>query len=109
MNSPQPHDALGPIRSLFADDPDMVDLVQMFVEEMTERIAALEAAAKAVDRQSLKTLAHQLKGAAGGYGFPALGEVAALVEAAATTSEGDLSQLTQRVEQLISICRRAKA
>ena len=67
-------------RSEFADDPDMSEIVTLFVSELPQRMAAMHAALAAGDIERLRTLAHQLKGAAGGYGFPKLGEAAALID-----------------------------
>jgi HPt (histidine-containing phosphotransfer) domain-containing protein len=53
-------------------------------------------------------LAHQLKGAGGSYGFPAITEAAAAVENA--LADGlDEPTLRDRVETLASLCRRARA
>ena len=54
--------------------------VELFVRELPQRLAAMHSALGADNLEQLRTLAHQLKGAAGGYGFPKLGEAAALVD-----------------------------
>jgi HPt (histidine-containing phosphotransfer) domain-containing protein len=69
-----------PVRSEFADDPDMADIVALFVSELPKRIASMQEALCSGDIPQLRILAHQLKGAAGGYGFPKLGEAAALID-----------------------------
>jgi len=55
--------------SALASDPDLADLVEMFVEEIPARIAAMQAHFENEDWKGLLSLAHQLKGAAGSYGF----------------------------------------
>lgn len=97
-----------PIRSEFADDPEMAEIVQAFTEELPERVRALEAALEAQNLETLRVLAHQLKGAAGGYGFPMLTSAAAGVEAVVKTNE-DLSVLQQQVTALIDLCARVQA
>jgi DNA-binding response OmpR family regulator len=49
--------------------PGTAKLVERFVAGLPQRVAALQAALSSGDLAQLKTLAHQLKGAAGGYGF----------------------------------------
>jgi HPt (histidine-containing phosphotransfer) domain-containing protein len=68
------------VRSEFADDPDMSPIVELFIRELPQRLAAMHSALASANLEQLRTLAHQLKGAAGGYGFPKLGEAAALVD-----------------------------
>lgn len=96
-----------PLTSEFADDPDMLELVEMFVCELPERIAALEQACEQQDLQTLATLSHQLKGAAGGYGFPTITDAAMEVEQQARTQAVD--QLKKSVDSLIDLCKRATA
>lgn len=69
-----------PIRSIYADDPDMQELVEEFVSELPERARRLEEILDEADLVELQRLAHQLKGAGGGYGFPQITEAAAALE-----------------------------
>jgi HPt (histidine-containing phosphotransfer) domain-containing protein len=69
-----------PIRSIYADDPDMRDLVMEFVSEVPGRVRCLEEMLESADLTALQRLAHQLKGAGGGYGFPQITEAAAALE-----------------------------
>ena len=70
------------IRSTYEGDPDMLEIVREFAAELPARIAKLEAHAAAGQLRELQTLAHQLKGAGGGYGFPQITELAASLESA---------------------------
>lgn len=69
-----------PIRSQFEDDPDMLELVCEFARELPARAEALECALASASLSELQRLAHQLKGAGGGYGFPQISEAAAELE-----------------------------
>ena len=71
-----------PIRSSFEDDPDMMEIVREFADEAPERADQLQASLQAEDLPALQTLAHQLKGAGGGYGFDSISLVAAALEQA---------------------------
>lgn len=68
------------IHSLLADDPDFRDLLEMFVAELPDRVASIQTALAASDSAALRRVAHQLKGACGGYGFPTLTNDAAAIE-----------------------------
>jgi HPt (histidine-containing phosphotransfer) domain-containing protein len=104
VNAPHPSD--GPLLSTLAGDPDMAELVTMFVSEMPERIAALQDAIGHSDLETLRKLAHQLKGSAGGYGFQPITESAAVVERSAKAPE-PLEMIRKSADELIDLCRRA--
>lgn len=97
-----------PLFSEMAGDEDMRELVEFFVEELQDRIQSLESAFGSNDADQLKTLAHQLKGAAGGYGFPSISECAATLESGVSGASGDISGLKAEVDALVNLCRRAK-
>jgi CheY-like chemotaxis protein/HPt (histidine-containing phosphotransfer) domain-containing protein len=98
----------GPMQSTFHDDPDMIELVEEFSRALPERIAAIESAFAARDFQTLRRLAHQLKGAGSGYGFPSITSTAQEVEGAiaGTTAAPDLAE---KVAELIAVCRSVEA
>jgi len=96
-----------PLISQFADDKDMSELVEFFVDELQERIGDLGEAWKSGDHTRLKSLAHQLKGAAGGYGFPSITHSAAALELTLRAQETELSSIGTRLEELLDLCRRA--
>jgi HPt (histidine-containing phosphotransfer) domain-containing protein len=78
-----------PLLSVYEHDPEMAELVAMFVAEMPDRRAELEQAVRAADVETAIRIAHQLKGAAGGYGFDALGIYAAETEHALRALAGN--------------------
>ncbi len=98
-----------PLRSEFADDADMLELVEFFVSELHERIARLEACLNEHRFGDLRFVAHQLKGAAGGYGYPDLSRFAGVIESQLTAdpSGKDLASLSRSVADLVEVCRRA--
>ncbi len=104
----------GAVRSEFATDPDMAQIVQMFVQEMPERVRQLDEGWRAQRLEDVRRLTHQLKGASGGYGFPSLGEAAGEVEAALIalsegSSKASLEDTRHRFEELINLCRRVSS
>ncbi len=93
------------ILSIYEDDPDMLEIVREFVAELPNRVAALESHLANGDMPELQTLAHQLKGAGGGYGFPQITEVAAVLEQA--VKEGVETSVVK--ERLASLCDTLRA
>lgn len=107
-------DSGGSLTSEFAGDPDMAELVRLFVEEMPERIDAMLQSWQRGAAGDLRRLAHQMKGACGGYGFPQVGHAAGRLEnslaAFGQSAElGDLEGLREQVEELVRLCRRVTA
>lgn len=94
--------------SPLASEPDLAALVKLFVEEMPDRIDTLRDSVERGDRETLARAAHQLKGAAGSYGFPALTPTASRLEFAARNREPDLHVL-ELVNDLIELCQRCRA
>jgi len=97
-----------PLVSTLSGDEDMHEIVEQFVRELPDRSSAILRASQAADVETLRRLAHQLKGAAGGFGFPRITEAAAVVERA--LGEGvDAPVLLVGIDHLVTLCRRARA
>ena len=99
----------GKLRSEFAGDPEMIDLVRMFVDEMPQRVDAMLESWRRGAAGDLRRHAHQLKGACGGYGFPVVGAAAGLLEASIASlgqSAGtdELSGLREQIDDLVGLC-----
>lgn len=104
--NPSP-DPQGPLLSEFAGDADMAELIDYFISELQERVDSLAEAWREHDVRRLRTLAHQLKGAAGGYGFPIITERAAELESALQCDGMEPESLCAKLESLLNVCRRA--
>lgn len=100
-----------PIRSEFADDPDMLELVEEFVAELPTRMATLREAFESGEVEPVTRLMHQLAGASGGYGFPALGDVARRLENQVKSLDqaSQLQSLREEVDALVAMCGRVVA
>ena len=81
--------------SLDVTDEDDVELIEMFLEELPIRIDTLKSAAESGDFSHLNRLAHQLKGAAPGFGFDPIGATAAVLEERLKTSNLEMVELDQ--------------
>ncbi len=97
-----------PIYSLFGSDPDLGELVELYVSEMPDRIAAMEHAFVKGDLEALGRAAHQMKGSAGSYGFDALTPYARTVEFAAKNAE-PLDAIKNALDELILVCRSVRS
>ncbi len=98
-----------PILSEFAHDPEMKELLEMFVSELPQRLSAIQAAWDVADGEAVRRIAHQLKGASGGYGFAPIGAAAARLESVLRAEASDLQTAQTELEALIELCHRAQA
>ncbi len=96
------------IYSALAADPDLGALVEMFVDEMFVRISALETQARSRDWQQLARTAHQIKGAAGSYGFNVVTPYAARLENAAKNGCQE-AEILSALHELLELCRRVRS
>ncbi len=94
----------GPIYSNLALDEDLRDIVVLFVEEMPDRITKIESQFQSADWHALERTVHQLKGAAGSYGFPKLSPAAAVVEDL-IKADASAAEIGKEVANLVSLCR----
>ncbi len=97
-----------PLYSSLGTDPYLSDIVELFVEEMAGRIQTLVEQFNSGDWGGLRRTVHQLKGAAGSYGFEEISPTAARLERAVDTDEPE-QQIRAAVDQLINLCGRARA
>jgi CheY-like chemotaxis protein/HPt (histidine-containing phosphotransfer) domain-containing protein len=96
-----------PLYSVLADDPDLTEILPQFVNGLSETVRQLVRAVDANDERTLSRLAHQLKGAAGGYGFPTITSQAKLVE---DGLRGGIPKraMNDAVEELVRRCSAAR-
>jgi HPt (histidine-containing phosphotransfer) domain-containing protein len=88
----------------------MVELVVSFLNEMPARITAIDQAMSSGHAPDLRRLAHQMKGAAGGYGFPTITAAAGKIENAIVAMKDpamELARVDREVRELVQLCHRA--
>ena len=95
-----------PLFSSLGSDPDLGEIVELFVNEMPNRVATALEQLENSDWEGLRRTAHQLKGAAGSYGFDMISPSAAEVEAAVRNGEPE-QRIRETVNELIALCSRA--
>ncbi len=89
-----------------ADDPDMLPLVHEFLHQLSDRMALFDSHRELEQRSALASAAHQLKGAAGGYGYMSISELARTVERYASAG-GTQAECDKAINALLSRCRAA--
>ncbi|MDX2115228.1 MAG: Hpt domain-containing protein [Planctomycetota bacterium] len=108
--TPFPTGSGGPLRSAFCADPDMRELIDLFVEAMPDRVRSLRESLEHARLDDLRRLAHQLRGAAGSYGFAPVGDAAGRVEDQlrniAASDASAVEQVKAAVDELVNLCRR---
>ncbi len=88
-------------------DPEYAQLVALFVGGLPKLMDAIKQAANDADWETVKQLSHNLKGSAGGYGFPALTEGAAKIHS--QLHKNNIEGVTELVDQLDACCRGVRA
>lgn len=96
------------IYSAYGTDSGLADLVQWFVSKLPSRVLALDGAYRSGNLNELGRLAHQMKGAAGSYGFAQITDAAAELERAVRGS-GSPVAIEQSLLRLTALCRQARA
>ncbi len=94
------------LHSDLADDPDMLELISQFLQQLTARIAVIDASRGPAERTMLASVAHQLKGAAGGYGYMSISEAARTVERFAAAG-GTQKECEGAIDRLLARCQAA--
>lgn len=88
--------------------PALGHIVKQFLNELTTKATDIEKAVRAGDSEHVLFLAHQIKGAAGSYGYPDITEAARIVcDKARSTHDQD--ELEGPALKLVELCVRATA
>jgi len=100
-------DRNGPIRSEYADDPDLAGILDEFVTGLPGTLSGMREAMASHHYAELQRLAHQLKGAGGGYGYPQLTDAAKVLENAAKAKDAEGATLA--FGELCALCNAVEA
>src|SRR5207248_9322045 len=90
----------GPLRSRFADDKGMKDVLREFIAALPEQVRLIEQLFAQQDIGALKRAVHQLKGAGGGYDFPGGTDLAGAAEKQITDGQ-PLAAVETQIRDLI--------
>lgn len=102
----RPVDESALLYSELANDPDLGELVESFVSALPRRLESLKTGLLEDDLDAVARSAHQLKGAAGGYGFPSISDAAREVEHV-VRNKSDRTVIQDAVEMLSVRCQAA--
>jgi len=98
--------------STHCHDADMAELIELFVQEMPDRLTVLEQSLEQENWSELARFAHQLKGAGGSYGYPQLTPVAARLEQLAKQRQQQQAvpraQLEAALNELAAVAERLR-
>jgi len=100
-------DQIEPLYSTLGADPLLAEIVDMFVDEIPDRVERLLEQLWSGDLEAVRRTAHQLKGAAGSYGFETISPFAAEVESAIRANEPE-EAIRLSVKQLVELCDRVR-
>ncbi|HMB96489.1 MAG TPA: Hpt domain-containing protein, partial [Tepidisphaeraceae bacterium] len=90
--------------SEFATDPEMKDLVDEYVLRLPDEVSKLVELLNEQQMESLRRVAHQLKGSGGGYGFNKITELAAVADQS-IKENAPIDRLKTEIDSLISYIR----
>ncbi len=101
-------DAMNPSRlSLDPHDPEERELIEFFLGELPERVRLIRDAMSEEDHERLCRIAHQLKGAAPGFGFDSIGVAASRLEQAIQglgTDDAWADRVSPQIRSLVEEC-----
>jgi signal transduction histidine kinase/DNA-binding response OmpR family regulator len=100
-------DSTGPIRSTLMNYPGLANIINEFIADLPDIVQQLETLSRQHDMDRLRRLAHQLRGACGGFGFDCITDVAAKAEDAIRSSQPPLA-ISNSINSLIQIIRRVE-
>ncbi len=84
-------------------EPDLADLVPVYLERRKNDVIALEDSLLMSDYPSVRILGHSMKGSGGGYGFDGITEIGQRLESAGTDS--DVAAARAAIDDLKSYLR----
>jgi HPt (histidine-containing phosphotransfer) domain-containing protein len=79
-------------------DPDLADLIPMYVRRRHGDLAKTREALAAGDLETIRIVGHSMKGSGGGYGFDGISEIGARMETAG--NQADASAAADAIAQL---------
>jgi len=99
-----------PILSDFSDDDSMTEIIEIFLNEIPQRIKLIESSFHSGNKEQLCKIIHQLKGAGGGYGFKLITSNAAAFEKQMKQAEDNWQQtIIRALEEFVTILHRVHA
>jgi HPt (histidine-containing phosphotransfer) domain-containing protein len=98
-----------PLRSEFAEDAEMAELLRQFADGLAGTCRELRRGLDEGDTATVRRIGHQLKGSGGGYGYPDLTDAGRRLEDAVVAAGGISDAVRAAAADVILLCRRARA
>lgn len=98
---------LQPVYSIYGDDPNLADLVNIFVNELPQRLETLLSHAEVADWESIARVAHQLNELGSNYGFAKLSTLAARLELCCVEDRNS-AEIFKALERFSEHCERVR-
>lgn len=95
-----------PLISTLVNDEIVGPLVPQFIKDLPSRMDQLKAFIKANSINEIKSLAHQLAGSGGSYGFPEVTELSRHIEMEVKKSDPEISNIIKYFNELESLSER---
>ena len=105
--SPDPATQNEPLKSIYADDEAVADILPLFVANVPKYLANLSQHIATGDWAMAARVCHDLKGTAGGYGYPDIGAVAKQLEAEVKGARS-MDILERHLSEAKILCTRAR-
>lgn len=106
MNAHESH-ALPPLRSTYANDQAIAEILPLFLNNMPKYIGDLESRIEHKDWAGAARVCHDLKGTAGGYGYPDIARATQTLESELKGSQ-DLELIMTYLNEVRTLCERAR-
>ncbi len=99
--------SIQPVYSAYGDDPNLAELVTIFVHELPQRLETLRAHAEVADWESLARVAHQLNKWGSAYGFAKLSTLAARMEHCCSPQQRP-GEILKALDRFAEYCERVR-
>lgn len=95
---------------LAAEDPEILELVELFVQALPGKIQSISEACTLANWDDVRAVSHDVKGSAGSYGYPSLSALAATIERHAKEKDvADIPALIDKLAAMIEAVQRGIA
>lgn len=99
--------SLSPLRSTYADDQAIAEILPLFLNNVPKYVSDLEARIEHQDWAGAARICHDLKGTAGGYGYPDIGAATLMLEGELKGTH-DPSRVDKYFREVRTLCIRAR-
>lgn len=102
------HDPASPLRSAYADDQAIAEILPLFLSNVPKYTSDLSTAIEHGDWVSAARVCHDLKGTAGGYGYPPIAQATQRLESELKGGK-DPDLIRLHLDEVVRLCDRARS